>query len=732
MLTFEPMMSFDPAMGGFASGAGASGVGAAASGNPAAASGQFADQLSGVMSNGSQDAGGVRTPSETAPATEGSGSVGKGAAAGFDITLQMSDEAGSATTSEAAFVQGALGAGNVPVDLAAADAAIDGEGLGEGEVPAEGETPADELAAALASGLAVNTGVAAPAGPASAVADGEIVVADEAGGSVDPLAAGKANAADGDDELELPTFFPSGGRVAGGTAADGGAVGKGGEQIVTGEQNAPGPAKAEARADLSALSADEVAAAADAASDGEVDTEADAALRALLADSKGGAGRQTSDAPSARVAMGEQAAADGRTGTVARSGDDLAARAPQRLVGGVEQGAAAGTESDAVDEAVVSVKATRSNGTSATTTTDTKNTGTETTGSASAGIAATGTDAARTGTAGGAAADGNALQAAATKAIQRIVSGQAGETEAEVPVDEASEGDAADEGASARLKGVTPRTDEQAAAKLASGKVVTAGERLAGEGDPRISNFSSASDVSEEGEVSLKTSDKAAPELASASGETRKTADVLTSLAAMAGAATQANVDGDETKSMDPLTLGTTIDPAATSSRSTDTQAARLAQTAQGTASSLPTAMVAAEIARNAQRGVSRFEIRLDPPELGRVDVHLKINDDGKVQAHLVVERRDTLDMLMRDQRGMERALENAGLKTNADGGLQFSLKDQGQNSAGTNGSPDGNGTQAAGLDNDAAVGEVAEQTSLPEHISAYSRNGANGIDIRI
>ncbi len=724
MLTFEPMMSFDPAMGGFASGAGASGVGAAASGNPAAASGQFAAQLSGVMSNGSQDAGGVRTPGETAPATEGSVSAGKAAAAGFDIALQMSDEAGAPATSVGVFVQGVVQPGDISLDFAAPD----GEGAGEGDGLAEGETPAEDLAAALASGLAVNSGVVTTAEPAPTDADGEIVVAsmaDGAGEEADPLAAGKVNAADADGELELPTFFPSGDRAAGGAAADGAAVGKDGEPIVTDGQNAPGPAKAEARAELTALSANEVAAAADAATDSETDTETDAALRALLADSKGTAGRQTSDAPSARVATGEQAAADGRTGAVARGGDDLAARASQRLVGGVEQGAAADAEGDAVDEAIISVKATRSNGTAATTTAGTKIAGTETTGAGSAGIAATGT-------AGGAAADDNALQAAATKAIQRIVSGQAGETEADVPVDDAPEGDAADEGASARLKGVTLRTDEQAAAKLASGKVVSAGERLAGEGDPRISNFSSASDVSEEGEVSLKTSDKGAPESASASGETRKTADVLTSLTAMAGAATQANVDGDETKSMDPLTLGTSIDPAATSSRSMDTQAARLAQTAQGTASSLPTAMVAAEIARNAQRGVSRFEIRLDPPELGRVDVHLKINDDGKVQAHLVVERRDTLDMLMRDQRGMERALENAGLKTNADGGLQFSLKDQGQNSAGTNGNPDGNGTQAAGLDNDAAVGEVAEQTSLPEHISAYSRNGANGIDIRI
>ena len=158
----------------------------------------------------------------------------------------------------------------------------------------------------------------------------------------------------------------------------------------------------------------------------------------------------------------------------------------------------------------------------------------------------------------------------------------------------------------------------------------------------------------------------------------------------------------------------------------------RAAQSGQGTATALPTAMVASEIARNVQRGVTRFEIRLDPPELGRVDVHLKINDDGKVQAHLVVERRDTLDMFLRDQRGMERALENAGLKTNSDGGLQFSLKDQGQGFANGDGSQNGNGTQAGSLANGEAGAEATDQTQGLERMAAYNRRGAGGIDIRI
>lgn len=145
----------------------------------------------------------------------------------------------------------------------------------------------------------------------------------------------------------------------------------------------------------------------------------------------------------------------------------------------------------------------------------------------------------------------------------------------------------------------------------------------------------------------------------------------------------------------------------------------------------LPMAMMAMEITRNAQRGVSRFAIRLDPPELGRVDVRLKIGDDGQVRAHLIVERPETLDMLLRDQRSMERALENAGLKTAAEGALEFSLKDQSGQSFADSG--DGAGDTAGHGSGDTNAGEqpVDQQTAL-ERVAAYARNAAGGLDIRV
>jgi flagellar hook-length control protein FliK len=91
----------------------------------------------------------------------------------------------------------------------------------------------------------------------------------------------------------------------------------------------------------------------------------------------------------------------------------------------------------------------------------------------------------------------------------------------------------------------------------------------------------------------------------------------------------------------------------------------------------VPLVAVPIEIAARFQAGTNRFEIRLDPPELGRIDVRLNVDRQGNVTSHLVVERSDTLDLLRRDAPQLERALQDAGLKTGSDG-LQFSLRDQG------------------------------------------------------
>ena len=73
--------------------------------------------------------------------------------------------------------------------------------------------------------------------------------------------------------------------------------------------------------------------------------------------------------------------------------------------------------------------------------------------------------------------------------------------------------------------------------------------------------------------------------------------------------------------------------------------------------------------------GDTRIRIQLQPRELGRIEIRLEVSESGKVTALISAERSDTLDLLMRDSRGLEKALQNAGLDVDANS-LAFDLDD--------------------------------------------------------
>jgi flagellar hook-length control protein FliK len=135
---------------------------------------------------------------------------------------------------------------------------------------------------------------------------------------------------------------------------------------------------------------------------------------------------------------------------------------------------------------------------------------------------------------------------------------------------------------------------------------------------------------------------------------------------------------------------------------------------------------VAFEVVRQFEAGNSRFQIRLDPPELGRIDVKLDVDKSGTVNARLTVERPETLDLMQRDQRALQQALQQAGLdgtKTN----LEFSLR---QNPfAQQGGAGDGRGDQSAfgGRGDGFAGGEdAAAETAATTYRGSASASGLN------
>jgi flagellar hook-length control protein FliK len=150
------------------------------------------------------------------------------------------------------------------------------------------------------------------------------------------------------------------------------------------------------------------------------------------------------------------------------------------------------------------------------------------------------------------------------------------------------------------------------------------------------------------------------------------------------------------------------------------------APVAAGSESAVPLAGVAVAIASRAQAGSSQFDIRLDPPELGRIDVRLGVDGSGQVTTHVTVDRADTLQLLQSQQPQLQQALEQAGLKT-ADNGLQFTLRDQ--SFAGQNGGSGGQQQAAA-----PAHLVIPESDSAPvdtAQIYARLRLG-NGLDIKV
>ncbi|MFK4380644.1 flagellar hook-length control protein FliK [Bradyrhizobium sp. USDA 3397] len=167
-----------------------------------------------------------------------------------------------------------------------------------------------------------------------------------------------------------------------------------------------------------------------------------------------------------------------------------------------------------------------------------------------------------------------------------------------------------------------------------------------------------------------------------------------------------------------PLTNATS---AATASTATLTATAATHTTA------VPISGIPIEIAAAIRSGKSRFDISLDPAELGKIDVRINIDRAGNVTSHLTVEKPETLQMLRQDAPQLQRALDDAGFKTGSNG-LSFSLRDQ--NSSGQHsGQNNDNGGNARRL-------IVSEDDSVPAAPigRGYGRmlGSSSGVDIRV
>lgn len=85
---------------------------------------------------------------------------------------------------------------------------------------------------------------------------------------------------------------------------------------------------------------------------------------------------------------------------------------------------------------------------------------------------------------------------------------------------------------------------------------------------------------------------------------------------------------------------------------------------------------VEVKIAQMVKDGVDMVRIKLHPEDLGKIDIQMDVDSNGRTAIRIVADKVETLEMLRKDSSSLERALKDTGVKTDS-AGMQFSLRDQ-------------------------------------------------------
>lgn len=131
---------------------------------------------------------------------------------------------------------------------------------------------------------------------------------------------------------------------------------------------------------------------------------------------------------------------------------------------------------------------------------------------------------------------------------------------------------------------------------------------------------------------------------------------------------------------------------------------------------------VKVNITKSAVKGVDTIEISLKPEELGHIEIKMQIKS-GKLQAHIISSRPETMEALQRDAQVLEKAFNEAGFQTD-NNSLSFSFKNEGNQTQ----------EQSEGLRN--FIGKVFEQEANSDVMVAEAANqnwsAETGLNIRV
>lgn len=129
-----------------------------------------------------------------------------------------------------------------------------------------------------------------------------------------------------------------------------------------------------------------------------------------------------------------------------------------------------------------------------------------------------------------------------------------------------------------------------------------------------------------------------------------------------------------------------------------------------------------------AASGSSKITIKLNPEELGKLDISLDVDAKGKTGITITADNKHTLELLQRDAQGLHKALSDAGLKSDS-ASLNFNLRGGEREGQGHNQS------QASGQYRKSQPEESPEEINIAElttSLRSYTAKLPDGLDIKI
>ncbi len=133
---------------------------------------------------------------------------------------------------------------------------------------------------------------------------------------------------------------------------------------------------------------------------------------------------------------------------------------------------------------------------------------------------------------------------------------------------------------------------------------------------------------------------------------------------------------------------------------------------------------VKVNITKSAVKGVDKIDISLKPEDLGHIEIKMQLGKDGKLSAHIISSRPETMEALQKEMQSLEKAFNDAGFQTD-EGSFSFSYRDQaGQNQEREN-----------GLRN--FIGDIFEKETSIDLVSGdmfqpQTWDGKSGLNIRV